>query len=115
MSKAKQAKDGRVPAEKLIIAESKRKRKLVEDPKENSPSKEAVPPPVDRASPASQHESEDSGELDLPEKIAKPGRVLNFRNYFSAGARSCRPLCNYSDDEMRAETRKQSLRAMRYL
>ena len=114
MSKNSKTKEGRVPSEKLLV-DSKRKRKQPEEEKDNSHSKVAVPPPVDRASPASQHESEDSGELDLPEKIAKPGRVLNFRNYFSAGARSCRPLCNYSDDEMRAETRKQSLRAMRYL
>ena len=99
MSKAKQAKDGRVPAEKLIIAESKRKRKLVEDPKENSPAKEAVPPTVETTSPASQHGAEDSGELELPEKIAKPKKVLNFRNHFPAGARSCRPLCNYSEDD----------------
>ena len=98
MSKAKAAKDGRAPVEKLL-AESKRKRKSLDEGKENSPSKAAVPPPVERTSPASQHESEDSGELELPEKIAKPGKVLNFRNYFPAGARSCRPLCDYSDDD----------------
>ena len=99
MAKAKAAKDGRVPVEKLILAESKRKRKQPEEDKENSPSKVAVPPPVDSASPASQHGSEDSGELELPEKIAKPKKVLNFRNHFPAGARSCRPICNYSEDD----------------
>ena len=98
MSKAKQAKDGRVPAEKLL-AESKRKRKHPEEAAENSPSKAAVPPTVETTSPASQQESEDSGELAPPEPISKPRKVLNFCNYFPAGARSCRPICNYSEDD----------------
>ena len=98
MSKAKAAKDGRAPVEKLP-AESRRKRKSLYEEKENSPSKVAVPPAVERTNPSSQHESEDSGVLELPEKIAKPRKALNFRNYFPAGARSCRPNCDYSEDD----------------
>ena len=99
MSKgAKGTKQGRVPPEKTP-AESRKKRKSQDQEKQNSPSIVAVPPPAEKTSPASQQESEDSGDLDLPEKISKPKKVLNFRNHFPASARSCRPRCDYSEDD----------------
>ena len=98
MSKSGGAKQGRVPIEKTP-AESRKKRKSSEQEKQNSPSGVAVPPPAEKTSPASQPESEDSGDLDLPEKISKPKKVLNFRNHFPASARSCRPERDYSEDD----------------
>ena len=114
MSKNKEAKEGRVPIEKTP-AESRKKRKSSEQEKQNSPLRGAVPPPAEKTSPASasasQPESEDSGDLELPEKISKPKKVLNFRNHFPASARSCRPRCDYSkdDDEDSKQIKDQEL------
>ena len=92
------AKHGRAPNEKPID-ESKKKRKSSGEEKQNSPSRVEVPPPAERTSPASQQESVDYGELELPEQFSKPKKVLNFRNHFPPGARSCRPGCDYSEDD----------------
>ena len=93
------AKHGRAPNEKPIAESKKKSRKSSGEEKQNSPSRVEVPPPAERTSPASQQESVDSGELELPEQFSKPKKVLNFRNHFPPGARSCRPGCDYSEDD----------------
>ena len=78
---------------KQISENTTKKRKSSSNEKQKSPLSVAAPPQAVVASPASasQSESEDSGDLELPERTSKPKKVLNFRNHFPESARSCRP------------------------
>ena len=100
MSKAaKGTKLGRAPTEETPVENRKKSRKSRDEEKQGSPLRVEAPPSAEKTSPASQQESEDSGVLDLPQRISKPKKVLNFRNYFPPGARSCRPGCDFSEDD----------------
>ena len=100
MSKgAKGTKQVRVTPEEIPAESRKKSRKSSEQEKQNSPLAVKAPSPAEKTSPASQQESEDSGALDLPDKSSKPKKVLNFRNHFPPGARSCLPGCDYSEDD----------------
>ena len=86
---------GKVPSEKT----RKRRKSLPEEEKRNSPARETSPLKEQGAAAASEEESEDSGTLNLPEKISKPKKVLSFRNHFSESGRSIRPGNEYSEDD----------------
>ena len=90
---------GAKTVQKQISENTTKKRKSSSDEKQKSPLRVAVPPPAVVASPASasQSESEDSGDLELPEKTAQPKKVLNFRNHFPESAIHSFPTRRSSD------------------
>ena len=82
MSKRIGATQGKVPTSEKTTAGSRKKRKSSpEEEKQDSPVRVTGPLKEQEATAASEEESEDSGTLNLPEKISKLKKILNFRNH----------------------------------